>query len=73
MKNTRISVTVSTGKEKYLMPDVTGMTQEAATAAIACMGVQVSATEATQPGLAAGCVSTQSVNPYGRDPDRRCR
>lgn len=64
MKNTRISVTVSTGKEKYLMPDVTGMTQEAATAAIACMGVQVSATEATQPGLAAGCVSTQSVNPY---------
>lgn len=64
MKNSMISVFVSTGVEEYLMPDVTGMAQEMATSAIECMGVTVTIKTANQPGLRSGCVISQSIEPY---------
>lgn len=64
MKNTMISVTVSTGEETYQMPDVTGMTAEYAQQAITCMGVEVTTETSTALGISTGCVIAQSVAPY---------
>ena len=64
MKNTLISVTVSTGEEIYQMPDVTGMTSEYAQQAITCMGVEVMTETSTAAGISTGCVISQSIAPY---------
>lgn len=64
MKNTLISVTVSTGEETYQMPDVTGMTLEYAQQAITCMGVEVTTETSTAAGISTGCVISQSIAPY---------
>lgn len=66
MKNSVISVVVSTGKEEYLMPDVTGMTEEYAIRAIECMGLTVKTETAKQSGLSNGCVVSQDIKPYSK-------
>ena len=63
MKNTMIALTVSTGKELYLMPDLTGMTVKYAKKALTCMGITVTETEGEKAGVSANCVISQSVTP----------
>lgn len=64
MKNTVVSLTVSTGKEKYLMPDVTGMTEAYARRALECMGLTVTTVDGKKQGLSADCVVSQSIDAY---------
>lgn len=64
MKNTLLSLTVSTGKEIYQMPDLSGMNEEQARKALECMGVSVTTIDGSQAGLSPGCVAEQSVKPY---------
>lgn len=64
MKNTMLSLTVSTGKEIYQMPDLTGMTEDYARQALECMGVAVTMQDGEKTGVSAGCVTAQSIEPY---------
>lgn len=64
MKNTMLSLTVSTGKEIYQMPDLTGMTEDYARQALECMGVAVTMQDGEKNGVSAGCVTAQSIEPY---------
>ena len=64
MKNTMLSLTVSTGKEIYQMPDLTGMTEEYAKGALECMGVMVTTQDGGRNGLSPGCIVSQSIEPY---------
>ena len=64
MKNTVVSLTVSTGKEKYLMPDVTGMTETYARRALECMGLTVTTVDGEKQGLCSDCVVSQSIDAY---------
>lgn len=64
MKNTLLSLTVSTGKEIYQMPDLSGMSEEQARKALECMGVSVTTIDGSQAGLSSGCVAAQSIKPY---------
>ena len=64
MKNTMLSLTVSTGKEIYQMPDLTGMTEDYARRALECMGVAVAMQDGEKSGISANCVTAQSIEPY---------
>ena len=64
LKNTIISLTVSTGKEVYLMPDLTGMTAEYAKKALSCMGITVTVTDGEKAGVSSNCIISQSAAPY---------
>lgn len=64
MKNTMLSLTVSTGKEIYQMPDLTGMTEDYARQALECMGMAVTMQDGEKNGVSAGCVTAQSIEPY---------
>ena len=64
MKNTMLSLTVSTGKEIYQMPDLTGMTEEYAKRALECMGAMVTTQDGGRNGLSPGCIVSQSIEPY---------
>lgn len=62
-ENTNISVIISCSQETYQMPDVRGMAQEEALAALTCMGLAVDTQEGSYDGLAAGAVAGQSTEP----------
>lgn len=64
MKNTMLSLTVSTGKEIYQMPDLAGMSEEQARKALECMDVSVATIDGSEAGLSPDCVVAQSVKPY---------
>lgn len=63
-KNTMLSLTVSTGKEIYRMPDLRGMTEEYARKALECMGLTVTTQDSEVSGLGTDCVAEQSIEPY---------
>lgn len=63
-ENSIINLTVSTGVETYLLPDVMGMSVENARAALECMGLEVLTEEEVQKGLAGGSVISQSIDPF---------
>lgn len=62
-ENTNISVIISCSQETYQMPDVRGMAQEEALAALTCMDLAVDTQEGSYDGLAAGAVAGQSTEP----------
>lgn len=63
--NTLISLSLSTGEETFVMPDVTGMRLEDAKKALECMGAEVLTTDGMQAGLVPGGVISQDVEAYG--------
>ena len=65
LENTQISVIVSTGEERFYLPDVTGMSLEYAQKALECMGLGISIVPCGQVnGLAMGSVVSQDITPY---------
>lgn len=65
-ENSNITVSLCTGEEEYNLPDVVGYTQEEAVKALECMDLEVIPVigEEVVPGVAAGCVIEQSLEPY---------
>lgn len=63
-ENQLVSVTVSTSKQEYAVPDVRGMHEDLARYALEAMGLEVLIEEGTQKGLASGCVIEQSIEPF---------
>lgn len=63
-ENQMVSVTVSTNKQEYPVPDVVGMQEDYARYALESMGLEVLVEEGTQKGLASGCVIEQSIEPF---------
>ena len=65
LENTQISVIVSTGEERFYLPDVTGMSLEYAQKALECMGLEIIVAPCDiTAGLAANCVVSQDLEPY---------
>lgn len=64
LENSIVNLTVSTGIETYILPDVLGMNLDDALDALECMGLEVVTEEAAREGLAAGCVIAQNMAPY---------
>ena len=63
-ENSLVSVTVSTGKQYYNLPDVTGFDAEYARYALECIGLEVTVKDGSQAGLADNVVISQSIEPY---------
>ena len=63
-ENEVIRVIISTEKEHYPIPDVTGMPLDAARFAMECTGLAVETTEVQIPGLAKDCVASQDLEPF---------
>lgn len=64
VNNTQVNVNVSSGVEKYAMPDLTGYDLEQAKTIVECMGVEIDTEEGAKAGLADGCIISQSIDPY---------
>lgn len=64
LNNSVVSVIVSTGEEKYSMPDVTGMTIADAKAALECMSLEVLTEEDSLQGLQNDCIISQDILPF---------
>ncbi len=64
-ENTVIGLTISSGEEVFVMPDVKGMRLEDARKAIECMGGEVVIVSGSQDGLIFEGVIDQDVEPFG--------
>ena len=65
LDNSLVSVIVSIGEESYSMPDLTGMSLDEASKMLSAMNLKIETVSVEKiPGLASGCVASQSVQAY---------